>query len=119
MTPEKELRYRPYEDTQKAQELEMTMNSQWEVLAGKVRIKTNQERRRQEQKNEEAFRLLFPGVKASLDNIITRSNFRQVRKTMLGLGRRKSLVTANRHNIKYCSPVQHRRICTESTAFSY
>ena len=70
MTPEKELRYRPYEDTQKAKELEMTMNSQWEVLAAKVRIKTNQERIRQEQKNEEAFRLLFPGVKASLDILI-------------------------------------------------
>ena len=48
MSPEKEAKYKIYEKNQSVSLIEGIMNDQWETLASSVRIKTNQERKREE-----------------------------------------------------------------------
>ena len=93
------------------------MNNQWERLASKARVKTDQERKRQEQKNYDAFKLLFPQVKVGLTELLKdNSNFRRTRKKVLKLEERKSMLITKRHSMAHDSSF-HRRIATEPIHF--
>lgn len=81
--------------------IEGAMNKQWEEMAARVRIRTNEARKREEQKNEQAFSILFPDVKVSLKDLVTQSNFKESRRKVLKLEDRKPIHLRKRYSINY------------------
>lgn len=59
MNEEKQKRYRSYEGRKRVKEIQEVMDGHWEVLANRVRVPTDYNRKREEEKNELALSVLF------------------------------------------------------------
>lgn len=114
MTPEKEARYKSYEDKEQVRTIERVMTGQFNSIVRKLNINTTSDNKREQVKNELAFKKLHPKSRFTYTQVITSEDFIKTKAEIFNLSKRKPMTIPSRRVMRFYNQVKPSRIKTES-----